>query len=123
MIQSQRGDRQHRDAPLVDDERVLVGAVGGAAVLDHAQPPRRDLLVHPMVQQDHAVGDVLFDALARELASLPRSPVMMAVTPLSLSQRNSRRSSARRMASSVNAAKRDSIVSSTTRLAPIESMA
>ena len=52
---------------LVDEERVLVGAVRRAAVLDDAQPPGRDLLVDPVVEQDHAVGDVLLEALAGEL--------------------------------------------------------
>ena len=53
----------------------------------------------------------------------PRSPVMMAVTPLSLSQRNRRRSSERRMWVLVRPANSVSIVSSTTRLAPTASMA
>ena len=70
-----------------------------AAVLDDAQAAGRDLLDHAMVQQDHAVGDVLLEAVAGQSVPSPRSPVMTAVTPLSLSQRNSRRSSARRMAS------------------------
>ena len=40
----------------------------GAAVLDDAQPPGRDLLGDPVVEQDHAVGDVLLQALAGERA-------------------------------------------------------
>ena len=42
--------------------------MGGAAVLDDAQAPGRDLLVHAVVEQDHAVGNVFFQALARERA-------------------------------------------------------
>ena len=44
----------------------------GAAVLDDAQPPRRDLVDHAVVEQDHAVGDVLFQAVPgqRALAAL-----------------------------------------------------
>ena len=53
----------------------------------------------------------------------PRSPVMIAVTPLSLSHRNRRRSSALRMAVFDRPLKRTSIVSRTTRLALIESIA
>ena len=49
----------------------------------------------------------------------PRSPVMIAVTPLSLSQRNRRRSSARRTAAFDRPPKSVSMVSSTTRLAPM----
>ena len=42
------------------------------AVLDDAQPPRRDLLGDAVVEQDHAVGDVLLQALAgqRPVAAL-----------------------------------------------------
>ena len=122
MVEAQGGDRQDGDALLVDQERILVGAVGRAAVLDDPQPPRGDLLVDPMVEQDHAVGDVFLQAVAGQGPS-PRSPVMTAVTPFVLSQRNSRRSSARRIASLARPAKSASMVSSTTRLAPIESMA
>ena len=38
----------------------------GAAVLDDAQPARGELLGDPVVEQDHAVGDVLLEALAGE---------------------------------------------------------
>ena len=62
-----RRHRQHGDAVLVDQERVLVGAVVGAAVLDDPQPARRHLLAHPVVEHDDAVGHVLLEALAGEL--------------------------------------------------------
>ena len=39
-----------------------------AAVLDDAQAPRGDLLGHAVVEQDHAVGDVLLQPLAGERA-------------------------------------------------------
>src|ERR1051326_2168913 len=68
VVELQRCERQHVDAILVDEERVLVGAVRAAAVLDDAQAARRHLLAHAVVEQDHAVGDVLLEALARELA-------------------------------------------------------
>ena len=53
----------------------------------------------------------------------PRSAVTIAVTPFSFSQRNNRRSSARRMPGLGSPAKRTSRVSIAIRLAPIESMA
>ena len=53
----------------------------------------------------------------------PRSPVITAVTPRSLSQPNSRRSSERRIAVFVKAPNSVSIVSITTRLAPTASIA
>ena len=40
--------------------------MSGAAVLDHAQAPGRDLFVDAMVEHDDAVGNVLFQALACE---------------------------------------------------------
>ncbi len=49
-----------------DQERVLVGPVARAAILDDPQPPRRDLLVDAVVEQDHAVGDVLFEPVPGE---------------------------------------------------------
>src|SRR6266849_2787563 len=61
--QCQRGDGQHRDAIVVDHVRVFIGAVGSAPVLDDAQPPGGNLLVDPMVQQDHAIGDVFFESV------------------------------------------------------------
>ena len=72
VLQAQRRDRQDADAVLVDQERVLVGAVDRPAVLDDAQPPRGHLVDHAMVEQDHAIGDVLFQAVPgqRALAAL-----------------------------------------------------
>ncbi len=74
VVQAEGGDREHRDAALVDEERVLVGAVRGAAVLDHAQPARRHLLGDAHVEEDHAVGDVLLEVPPGEgaLAALAR---------------------------------------------------
>ena len=68
VLQAQRGDRQDGDAGLVDQERVLVGAVDRAAVLDDAQPAGRELLGDAVVEQDDAVGDVLLQPLAGERA-------------------------------------------------------
>ncbi len=67
MIEPQRRDRQHRDARMGDQEGILVRAVRRAAILDHTQPPRGDLLDDAVIEQHHAVGDELFEALTREL--------------------------------------------------------
>ncbi len=124
VLQAERGDRQHRDAVLVDQERVLVGAVRRAAVLDDAQPARRDLLVDAVVEQDHAVGDVFLQALAGQRAgsaalagddggdALVLQPAEQAPQ---LGAQHAPGSAARRTAISM--------VSSTTRLAPMRSMA
>ena len=74
MLQRQRGHRQDAEAGAVDEERILVRAVVGAAVLDHAQAPRRDLIVDAVIEQDHGVRDVLLQALLGQqtLAALAR---------------------------------------------------
>ena len=71
MPQPERRDRQDRHAGLADEERVLVGPVQRAAVLEDAQPSGRGLLGHPVVEHDHAVRDVLLDAVAGEGAVAP----------------------------------------------------
>ena len=42
--------------------------MGGAAVFNHPQPPRGDLVLHAVVQQDHAIGDVLFQPVPGQRA-------------------------------------------------------
>ena len=42
-----------------------------AAVLHDPQPAGGDLLGHPVVEEDDAVGDVLLQALARERSLAP----------------------------------------------------
>jgi hypothetical protein len=66
--QPRGGDGHDRDARGLDDEGILVGPVRRAAVLDHAEAASGDLLDHPVVQQHHAVRDVLLKTLTRELA-------------------------------------------------------
>ena len=66
VIQSDRSDRQNGDAVFVDQERILIRPMRRAAILHHAQPPRRNLVVQPMIEQDDAVGNVFFQPLARE---------------------------------------------------------
>src|ERR1700691_5667310 len=68
MGEPDRSDGHYRKAPLPDEERILVGAVPGTAILDHADPARRELIAHAIVQQDHAIGDVFFQTMPRELA-------------------------------------------------------
>ncbi len=61
VLQRHRGDRQHRKSLLVDDERILVGAVAAAAILHDPHAARGDLIHHAMVEQDNAVGDVFLE--------------------------------------------------------------
>jgi hypothetical protein len=68
VVEPQRGDRHDADAVVVDQERVLVRAVGRASVLHDPQPPRGALLLDAVVEQDHAVGHVLLEPLAGERA-------------------------------------------------------
>ena len=67
----QRRQGEDRDPVVADEERVLVGAVPRAAVLDDPEAPRRDLVLHAQVEQDHAVGHVLLEAVARQRGLAP----------------------------------------------------
>ena len=123
VVEAEAGERQDREAVLVDEERILVGAVRRAAVLDDAQPARRDLVDDAVVEEDHAVGHVLLQPLARErtVALLAGddggdAPVLQpAEQPPQLRAQYARGCRSRRTALS--------IVSSTTRFAPTESIA
>jgi hypothetical protein len=83
VLQRERGDGQHADSVLVDQERILVGPLRRAAVLDHAQTARRDLLDDPVIQEDDAVGDVFLETVPgqRPVAALPgdhrRDPLVL----------------------------------------------
>ena len=66
VVERDRRDRQHGEATRGDQEGVLVGAVRRPAVLDHAEAAGGDLRADPMVEHDHAVGDVLLDPVPGE---------------------------------------------------------
>ena len=57
--------------PLVDQERIFVGAMLGAAVFHDAHAAGGNLVLDAMVEQNHAVGDIFFEAVARERAFAP----------------------------------------------------
>ena len=54
-----------------DQERVLVGSVRRPAILDYPQTAGGDLLVHPVVENDHAVRYVLLDPVPGERVAGP----------------------------------------------------
>ena len=64
MVKAEGGDRHDGKTLLVDEERVFVGAVDRTAVFDDPQAPGGDLLGHLVVEENHAVGDVFFQAKA-----------------------------------------------------------
>ena len=66
VIEAQRRDGKDRDAGLVDEEGVLVATVGSTPILDDPQAASGDLVVDPVVEEDHAVGDVFFQPLTGE---------------------------------------------------------
>ena len=68
VVKTKRGDRQDGNAVGVDQKGILVRAVGGATVLDDAQPSGREQFRHAVVEDDDAVGDVLLEAVASERA-------------------------------------------------------
>ena len=68
VLQVQRSDGQHAEAVLVDQEGIFVGAVSRAAVFDHAQPPRGNLVFDAVIEQNDAIGNIFFQAVARQCA-------------------------------------------------------
>ena len=52
---------------VADEERKFVGAMQRAAIFHHAQMPRGNLVIDPMVEQDDAVGHVFLQPVARQL--------------------------------------------------------
>ena len=64
------GDRHDDEAALGDQERVLVGPVERAPVFHDPEPSGRDLVVDPVVEDDHAVRDVLLDPELGQVAQL-----------------------------------------------------
>src|ERR1700722_4493171 len=58
VLISQRSDGQNRKTVFINQEGILVGSVGRAAIFDNPQPPGGNLLVDAMVQQNDAIRNV-----------------------------------------------------------------
>jgi hypothetical protein len=63
VIELERTERKHGEAVGTDQEGIFAGAVQGAAILDHPQAAYRILIFDAVIEEDHAVGDVLFDSV------------------------------------------------------------
>src|ERR1700758_187476 len=68
MLQTQGSHRQDAETIFVNQERILVGAMRGAAIFHDAQSASRNLIGYPMIEQDHAVGNILFQPMPCESA-------------------------------------------------------
>src|ERR1700674_1417814 len=68
VLQSERRDRQDRYSMFIDQERIFVCAVTGAPVFDNSHPARGSLLADAMVEQNDAVGNILFQTVPGESA-------------------------------------------------------
>jgi len=55
-----------RDAFLVDEEGILIGAMGRAPVFDDADAAGGNLPLHAVIEQHHAIRDILLQALSRK---------------------------------------------------------
>ena len=64
VLEPQRGDGQDGDTVFIDQEGILVCTMRGATIFHDAQAAGRQILDDAMVEQDHAIGDILFDAMA-----------------------------------------------------------
>ena len=72
LWEAERCYRQKFQTGIGDQERILIGAVPRAAVLDDTEPPRRQLILDALLQRDDAVRHVLFDGCSSSW-SPPRS--------------------------------------------------
>ena len=66
MRQPGRCDGHNGDALLIDDERVLVGAVRRSAILDDTQAAGRQLILHAIIEKDHTIGDIFLETVTSE---------------------------------------------------------
>ncbi len=66
MRQPGRRNRHHGDALLIDDERILVGAVRRSAILDDTHAAGRQLIAHAVVEENHTIGNIFLKTVARE---------------------------------------------------------
>src|SRR5579863_3261324 len=74
VIQRSGSDRQNRQTRLVDQKRVFIGSVLCPSVLDDTQAAGGNLIVGSVIQQNHAVGNILLQAMPRQspVSSLSR---------------------------------------------------
>ena len=69
VIEAQRGTSgKNGKTFVIDEEGIFVGAVGRAAILDDAHAAGGDLFVYAMIEEDDAIGDVFFEAVAGKIA-------------------------------------------------------
>ena len=66
MIEPERRHRQNIDPSFIDQKGIFIRSMGRAAILDDTQTAGRHLVDDTMIEEDHAVGDVLLKPLARK---------------------------------------------------------
>src|ERR1700686_316463 len=66
MVQGYGSERQNRNAGLIDEEGILIGSVTGSPVLHDAQAAGGYLFLDSVIEQNNAVGNVLFQTMPRE---------------------------------------------------------
>src|SRR5690242_14041394 len=69
VVEAQGAQGQDGEPIAYDQERIFARAMQRAAILDHSQATNGVLIVNPMIEKDHTIGDVLLQPLARELAA------------------------------------------------------
>ena len=76
MVQSHGRRRKNRDAILGDKEGILISPMNRTAVFHHAQPAGGNLFRDPMIEQNHAIGDIFFQAMPGQSACASLSRAM-----------------------------------------------
>ena len=64
MFQFQRSDRQNGNTGFINQKRIFIGSMGRSPVFHDPQPPGGNLIDHTEIEQDNAVRNIFFQALA-----------------------------------------------------------
>lgn len=62
-LQAQGRNRRDTETVFVNQKGMLVSGVSRAPVFDNPQTAGGDLIRHPVIEQDDAIGNVLFELL------------------------------------------------------------
>ncbi len=68
MLQTKGGYGQDAETVLINQEWIFIGAMRGSAIFNNAQTASGNLIGDPVVEQDHAVGNILFQPMPGESA-------------------------------------------------------
>src|ERR1700692_4130527 len=68
MVESKRRNRKNAEAPFVNQKGIFVGAVSRSPILHDSQAASGNLVDYPVVEQEHAIGNIFFQSVPGENA-------------------------------------------------------